>query len=217
MGHHGRPASAIIDGVQPLPSRHEFSYGFRTSRSTRLTFLTLGGILGVVAAGCLGGILGFALASLVEAGTGKGDSDLIAIPVVLTCLLAGGVIVWLVVNILAVVKMGAWLDGTRLTVRQRRSRTIDLAGAGSVALQPTRLAWKAGQGGVAAAGGERIPEVVATGPEGTVRMRLCDGERTPLPVQDLYVLAGVLSVVPAAGAADVARHLQVMAAGRAPG
>ncbi|WP_125803330.1 hypothetical protein [Actinoplanes sp. ATCC 53533] len=203
--------------MQPLPARHQFSYGFGSSRSTRLTFLTLGGLLGVVAAGCLGGILGFAIASVVEAGTGKGDSDLIVIPVIVVLLLTGGVLTWLVVNILAVVKMGAWLDGTRLTVRQRRSRTVDLAGARSVALQPTRLAWKAAPAGVATAGSERIPEVVVTGPEGTVRMRLCDGERTPLPPQDLHVLAGVLSVAPAAGAAEVAKHLRMMATGRAPG
>ncbi|MEV8504582.1 hypothetical protein AB0368_07080 [Actinoplanes sp. NPDC051475] len=202
--------------MQPPTSRYEFSYGFKSSRSTRLIFLTLGGLLAVLAAGCLGGILGMVIAWLVEAGTGKGDSDLIAIPVILVSLLAGGMIVWLVVNILAVAKTGAWLEGTRLTVRQRRSRTVDLARARSVSIQPSRLRWKERRAGEVTASGDLVPEVVVTADDGVLRMRLCDGERAPLPPQDLHILAGVLATVHAAGAAEVAQHLQVMATGRPP-
>lgn len=201
--------------MQPSTPHHEFSYGFKSSRSTRLAFLTLSGLFGVLAAGCLGGIVGMAIASLVEAGTGDGDRDLLAVPVILICLLAGGVLTWVVINIIAVAKMGAWLQGTRLTVRQRRSRTVDLARARSVSIRPSRLRWKATQAGVVTALSERVPEVVVSSERGVLRMRLCDGERAPLPKQDLQVLAVALSRVDVPGAADVSQRLQMLASGRA--
>ena len=137
------------------------------------------------------------------------------IPVVLGAVLAGGMLAWIVFNLRTVAAMGAWLEGTRLTVRERRTRTVDLARARSVSLQPSRIRWKTPpQAGVATS--DQIPEMVVTGDEGEVRMRLSNAERVPLPPRELHVLAGALASVQAPGAADVAQHLQMLASGRAP-
>ena len=200
--------------MQPSPSRHQFSYGFTTSRSTRLLLLTFGGVLGVPAAGCLGAVVGGGIATILDRPGPEGRA-LIMIPVVLGAVLAGGMLAWIVFNLRTVAAMGAWLEGTRLTVRERRTRTVDLARARSVSLQPSRIRWKTPpQAGVATS--DQIPEMVVTGDEGEVRMRLSNAERVPLPPRELHVLAGALASVQAPGAADVAQHLQMLASGRAP-
>ncbi|GAB1690859.1 hypothetical protein [Krasilnikovia sp. M28-CT-15] len=200
--------------MPPSPSRYQFSYGFTTSRSTRLLLLTFGGLLGVPAAGCLGAIVGGGIGSVFDE-PGPDGKVLIVIPIVLVAVLAGGMLAWIVINLRTVAMMGAWLEGTLLTVRERRSRTIDLARARSVSIQPSRIRWKTPpQAGVATS--EQIPEVVVIGDEGEVRMRLSNAERVPLPPQELHVLAGALAGAQAPGAAQVAQHLQMLASGRAP-
>jgi hypothetical protein len=200
--------------VQPSPSRHRFSYGFVSSRSTRLLLLTSGGVLGVPAAGCLGAVVGGGIASVFDE-PGPDGRVLIVIPVVLGAVLAGGMLAWIMFNVRIVAAMGAWLEGTRLTVRERRTRTVDLARARSVSLQPSQVRWKnPPQVGIVTS--DQIPEVVVTGDEGVVRMRLSNAERVPLPPQELHVLAGALATVQAPGAAEVAQHLQILASGPAP-
>ncbi|AGZ39323.1 hypothetical protein [Actinoplanes friuliensis] len=199
--------------MQPSTSRYQFSYGFTTSRSTRLLFLTFAGLLGVPAAGCVGAIVGGGIATLFDE-PGPNGRVLIVIPIILVLLLGGGMLAWLVVSIRTVAKMGASLEGTRLTVRERRSATVDLARARSVSLQPSRIRWKTPpHAGVATS--DQIPEVVVIGDEGEVRMRLSNAERVPMSPQELHILAGVLRTVQAPGAAQVAQHLQVLA-GSAP-
>jgi hypothetical protein len=199
--------------VQSSPSRFPFSYGFTASRSNRLLLLTLLGVLGVPAAGCLGAVVGGGIGALLDR-PGAGGRALIAIPIALVAVLAGAMLAWIVVNLRTVAAMGAWLEGTRLTVRERRTRTVDLARARSVSMQPSRIRWKVPpQAGVVAS--DQIPEIVVTGEEGEVRMRLSNADRVPLPPHELQILAGVLATVPAAGAAQVAQHLQMLASGRA--
>jgi hypothetical protein len=200
--------------VQPSPSRYQFSYGFTASRSTRLLLLTFGGLLGVPAAGCLGAIVGGGISLLFDE-PGPDGKILIVIPILLVAVLAGGMLAWIVINLRAVATMGAWLEGTRLTVRERRSRTIDLARARMVSIQPSGIRWKTPPwAGVATS--DQIPEVVVTGDEGELRMRLSNAERVPLSPPELHVLAGTLATVQAPGAAEVAQHLRMLASGRVP-
>lgn len=129
-------------------------------------------------------------------------------------MLPAAVLLWrLVVSVPLALRGAAWLDGTRLTVRTARTRTVDLATADTVSLRPIReylaaplptagWSWQNGQ----------VPALVASGPGGTVRLRLASRERTLLPADQLDRLAEVMSASRAAGAAEVTGWLRETAA-----
>ncbi len=62
---------------------------------------------------------------------------------------------------------------------------------------------------------ERIPALLVTGPQGSVRLVLAVDTGAPLPQAELVALANVLSSVRRPGAAEVAQELYALAA-RAP-
>lgn len=191
--HHGR--------VQIEP-RHEFAYGFTSTRGTRLGVAIAITAVGVPAGFVAGLLLGLVLAFAVNP---DGDAGaVIAIPVVLA-LLGGGLFgVWALVSILRVTRTSAWLEGPRLTVRHVRPRTADLLHARSIAIRPTQMRWRGSGPGRS----ETIPELVVTGEPAIVHMRLSTGEGQPLPPQDITALISALSSTGAPGAAHVVRYLR---------
>jgi hypothetical protein len=184
--------------VQAEP-RHDFSYGFTTSRHTRMAVVIVIGVVGTPA----GTVLGLVLGSLLVVANDPDGSDrsLIAVPVALGVLLAllfGAVALWYALRI---VWMSAWLEGTRLTVRDRRTPvSADLARARTVTIAPTPNRWRVpGRTGA-------VPQLVVVGEGATVHMRLSTGEGLPLPPQDIDALVVALSRTPVA--ADAVRFLR---------
>ncbi len=122
------------------PNNHSFqlSSGFRQTRASRLTALALLGVVGIVAAGCLGAMISMVMmwGLSTQGADGRGLFNLLFFGI--PALFATAMAVWLVRNVLLVVRSAAWLDGTRLTVQRIRPRTVDLAAADIVALRPTQ-------------------------------------------------------------------------------
>ncbi|GAA3914143.1 hypothetical protein [Actinoplanes auranticolor] len=184
-----------------IEPRHEFAYGFTSSRSTRLGVAIAIAVIGVPAGFGAGLLFGLVLAFAVNP---DGDAGaVIAIPIVLALLGAGLFGVWALVNILRVTRTSAWRHGSRLTVRHVRSRTADLTRARSIEIRPTRLRWRdSGPGRT-----DTIPELVVIGEPAIVHMRLSTGEGQPLPPQDIAALISVLSSTGGPGAAHVVQYL----------
>jgi hypothetical protein len=190
--------------------RYEFRYGFspptRTARRTGAILLT---IAFVPVTACLGGVL----TSLSIGLFGDGPAALLALPIGLTVLLVAGAVAAGVIVIRRISHLAAWLEGHRLIVREWRSRSADLTRVRAITIRPTRYRWQHPPVGVADA---FLPEILVTDPSGTVRMRLSDADRNPLPAADLRVLAQALSGSPAPGANEAVGYLTAMAA-RVPG
>jgi hypothetical protein len=187
-------------GRVQIEPRHDFAYGFTSSRSTRLglaiVFLVAGVPISAGAGALFGLIIGFAL------NPGGDPSAVIAIPIMLALLAGGLFAAWAVVSMLRVTRSAAWLEGLRLTVRNVRPRTVDLRSARSVQIRPTRMRWRApGRTGT-------IPELVVTGEPAIVHLRLSTGEGFPLPPPDIAALMSALSMAGAPGAAHVIEYLR---------
>ncbi|GAB3154465.1 hypothetical protein GCM10027290_49010 [Micromonospora sonneratiae] len=180
------------------------SVGYPRGRTGRLVTVS---ILGAVVVGlccCLGGILGLL--------AGGGDNS--ALPPIFALGLATVAAVGLGLMIASIARVGAWLDGTRLTVRGLTSRTVDLQTARSVTLAATADSNTgiASDGGVVVTGGvTRTPVLTVVGPEATVRLRLRSREGVLIPASEMAALAGALSVAQCPGAREAASWLQAMA------
>ena len=190
--------------MQPLPHSHEFAYGFRNAGPRLVGIVVLGVMLAVVTV-CLGAFLSFAISSLIDRAVGGNATAVLVVSGVFIGLVAAGPVAWSVITFMAVLRMSARLDGTTLTVRERRARSVDLTRARTVLIRPTAKRM-AGSGGF-------IHELVVTADNGHVRMRLSDGEGGPLPPHDLYVLAEALSRLRLPPASEAAKRLHWMAAG----
>jgi hypothetical protein len=190
--------------------RYEFRYGFspptRNARRSGAIILT---ILFVPLTACLGGVL----TSMSVGLFGDGPAVLLALPIGFTVLLMAGAIAAGVVVVRRISRIAAWLEGHRLNVREWRIRSADLAQVRSITIQPTRYRWQHPPAGVTDA---FLPEILVADPNGTVRMRLSDADRNPLPAADLHVLAQALSGSSAPGTAEAVGYLTYMAA-RVPG
>ncbi|GIE93158.1 hypothetical protein [Paractinoplanes rishiriensis] len=183
-----------------IESRHELAYGFAESRSSRLAVMIIIGVVGTPASFAAGLMLGLVIA--FSLGPGGNMGALIAIPVVLGLVGAGLFGAWAVVNIIRVARTAAWLEGSRLTVRAARQRTVDLGRARSVAVRPTQMRWRA------ADRADTIPQLLVVGESDEVRLRLATGEGTPLPPQDVAALVSALSATSAPGGADAIEYLR---------
>jgi hypothetical protein len=181
-----------------IEPRHEFAYGFTSSRGARLGAAIAIAVVGVPVGFGAGFLFGLGLAFAVNP---DGDAGaVVAIPIVLGLLGGGLFAAWALAGILRVTRTSAWLEGSRLTVQRMRPHPVDLARARSVEIRPTSMHWRASRPGT-------IPELVVTGEAATVRMRLSTGEGHPLPPQDIAALISVLSSTDAPGAAHVVQYL----------
>ncbi|WJK40454.1 hypothetical protein O7608_29350 [Solwaraspora sp. WMMA2056] len=103
----------------------ELSIGYPTSKPTRLAMFSVLGALAVMASCVGGGVLG------AMAGDGTGTIA----PMLVGGGLAAGAATVMGLPIARTARTGAWLAGTRLTVRGLVSRTVDLTVAESVTLR----------------------------------------------------------------------------------
>ena len=185
-----------------IETRHEFAYGFTSSRATRLGAAIAITVVGVPISFGAGLLFGLVLAFVVNPDGSFGVAIVVAIaPALLGAGLFG---VWGVVNILRVTRTSAWLEGTRLTVQHVFPNTVDLARARSVEIRLTRMLWR-----TPGARTGTIPELVVAGDSGIVRMRLSTGEGQPLPAHDIAALVSVLSSTGAPGAGSVVQFLRI--------
>ncbi|MGC5029440.1 hypothetical protein [Micromonospora sp. DT229] len=201
--------------MNPHSQRIQLSSGFRQTRSGRLTVLVLLGVLGVVVAGCLGAVVGMFLLWTLSSSDTESRALFNVVIFGTPAVLATAMTAWVIRSVLVVLRSAAWLDGTRLTVQRIRPRTVDLATAHQVALRPTNRRFTVTAPGATRVNEERIPELVVTGPEGSVRLMLAVDTGAPLPQRELIALATVLSTVRRPGAAEVAHELSALAT-RAP-
>ncbi|MBF9128184.1 hypothetical protein I0C86_04130 [Plantactinospora sp. S1510] len=134
-------------------------------------------------------------------------------PIVLAGVLAGAVLLYVVLAIMVIVRRGAWLQGTRLTVRALRERTVDLAAARSVALHQSnqRLIGPVRRTGVIGPAQMVTVLAVTAGDGGQVQLRLASRDAIQLPPEQLFALAGALSFARCPGAAETVAWLRGMA------
>ncbi|ROO50755.1 hypothetical protein EDC02_5608 [Micromonospora sp. Llam0] len=197
--------------------RLELSIGYPTSRPTRLAVLSVLGV-GLVTAGCcLGSLLGLVVA-------GGGDQP--TLPVLLGTGLALAASAGIGLPIARVTRTGAWLSGTRLTVRGLATRTVDLRTAETVTISLGSPATtdaepnsdtepnngrKPNNGTEPKSGGAASnPVLTVSGPDGTVRLPLRNREGTLLPAAEMIALARAFSAASCPGAHDAAHLLHTM-------
>ncbi|MFC6020239.1 hypothetical protein ACFP2T_29230 [Plantactinospora solaniradicis] len=170
------------------PHRLRLSVGFDGARRGPVRTIAL---LGSLVAAALGG-LGFALAGPV-----------------LAAILAGPVLLATVLMVVFVVRAAAWLDGTRLTVRGLRTRTVDLAAARSVELRHLQRREVGPVPGIdVVAKAPPISALVAQAGGVVVRLRFVSGVATELPAEQLRALADAVSAGDCPGAAEAAAWLR---------
>ncbi|MFI9640193.1 hypothetical protein ACIG87_09000 [Micromonospora sp. NPDC051925] len=194
--------------MQPSAPRITLSVGYRSGRTGRIVSLLVLGALLTVGCGCLGAAAGTGL----NAAAGGGNP---AVPA-LVALLAVGLVVLLVgLLVTSVVRTGAWLEGTRLTVVRLTGKTVDLRAARSVALQATATAHTgmASDGALVATGAvTRTPVLTVTIDTGTVKLGLRSKESLLIPPPEMYALAAALDTARCPGAPEAAAWLRAMAA-----
>ncbi|MGW0434965.1 hypothetical protein ACWDV4_20795 [Micromonospora sp. NPDC003197] len=190
--------------MYPGQARIQLSVGYPKSGTSRVVTLSIAGGVIAVASYCLGGLLG----TLRSSG---GDSLLPAILALAPAAVATVVIGLMIAN---VVRSGAWLEGTQLTVRDLASRTVELRNAWSVTLAATAESSTgiATDGGFMVTGGiTRSPVLTVVGPDATVQLRLRSREGVLIPAAEMMALANALSVAQCPGAREAASWLQAMA------
>ncbi|WFE26880.1 hypothetical protein O7623_27010 [Solwaraspora sp. WMMD791] len=206
----------------------ELSIGYPTSKPTRLAMFSVLGALAVVASCVGGGVLG------ATAGDGTGTIPPVLVGGGLAALAAAA----MGLPIARTTRTGAWLAGTRLTVRGLVSRTVDLAVAESVTLRtapdpepttpdtaepgatgavvtmPTRTApsrrHSAGAGRRLAPEAEHTPTITVVGPDGTVTLPLRSRDGTMLPGAEMIALARAFSAASCPGAHEAVHWLHTM-------
>lgn len=194
----------------PQPGRVALSIGFGASRGWRLGFISFCGALLAVTCCCAGGFLGTPVSYLLGMDqpepwvlviTAAGSASLVLVPIILL--------------LVFIARYGAWLDGTVLTVRGLRTRTVDLAAVRAVYLSATNemTAGTSVQGPVVMSGGLRTPVItVVDGAGTTVKLRLRSREGGLIPPAEMTFLAQALATARCPGAGETAAWLRAMAA-----
>lgn len=188
--------------------RYHLSVGFQGTRTIRVVFGAVLGGLAALGSGCLGFILGMMLLWVVPDGT-DAPRALGYLPLMVAGVLATLVLIYAGLVIAFGVRLDAWLEGSRLTVRGLRKRTVDLAAARSVALRQInqKLVGPARRTGVIGPP-QPVSVLDVTDTNGRVRLRLASREAVPLPPEQLLVLANALSLARCPGAMEVAAWLR---------
>lgn len=193
--------------------RYHLSVGFETSLTARLVGLLFIGLFLLVGAMCGGYALGM-LALYAVAAAPAAPAVFAYLPFVGAALGLLSATLYMVLAFAAAMRQAAWLDGTWLTVRRLRRRTVDLAAARLVGLQPTTERLRApAPVGVLTGPGASVAVLVVTAESGTVRLRLASRERVQLPAHQLLAIADALSAARCPGAAEVVHWLRGTAAG----
>ncbi|GAA1657701.1 hypothetical protein [Actinoplanes couchii] len=183
------------------PYRHELSYGFTTTRSSRLATVIIFGVVGAPL--CLvAGILAGLVASFVSDTSGDLAQWKVVASILFGVLLMGLFTALMVFNAVKVTRTTAWLEGSRLTIRTVRPRTVDLAMAPSVGIHPTQLRWRT------PGRSDMIAELVIAGPAENTYLRLSTGEGYPMPPHDISALINVLAATGVPGSANVIHYLR---------
>ncbi|MFC6019583.1 hypothetical protein ACFP2T_25660 [Plantactinospora solaniradicis] len=188
--------------------RYQLSVGFHGSRAIRAVLVAVLGGMAALASGCLGLIIGMMMLWVVpdEPSTPKAWAYL---PFALAGVLTTAVVIYVVLTMTFGIRLDAWLEGTRLTVRGLRQRTVDLAAARTVALRRTnqRLVAPVRRSGVVGPT-QSVALLVVTTDAGAVRLRLATREGIQLPPEQLLALANALSVARCPGATEVVAWLR---------
>ncbi|GIG89600.1 hypothetical protein Pen02_45360 [Plantactinospora endophytica] len=192
--------------------RYHLSIGFHGTRALRVVFVVVLGGMATLASGCLGFILGMMLLWVIP---DRPDRQLTLgyLPLVTAGLLALAVVVYVALVIAFGVRLAAWLEGTRLTVRGLRQRSVELADARSVALRQInqKLVGPVRRSGIVGPAQPVSVLDVADG-NGRVRLRLASREAVQLPPEQLLTLANALSTARCPGADEVVAWLRGTAA-----
>ncbi|MDG4789887.1 hypothetical protein O7626_28845 [Micromonospora sp. WMMD1102] len=168
--------------------------------------------MAALASGCLGFIVGMMLLWVIP---DRPDSQISLgyLPLGTAAVFTLGVVVYVALAITFGVRLAAWLEGTRLTVRGLRQRSVELADARSVALRQTnqKLVGPVRHSGVI---GPARPVSVLDIADGRsrVRLRLASREAVQLPPEQLLALASALSTARCPGAVEVVAWLRGTAA-----
>ncbi|QDY09865.1 hypothetical protein FJK98_24195 [Micromonospora sp. HM134] len=194
--------------MQPSVPRIPLSVGYRSSRTGRVVSLLVLGALLTVTCGCVGAFLGTGL----NAAGGDGSP---ALPALVALLSAGLVMLLVGLLVTSIVRTGAWLEGSRLTVVGLTARSVDLRSARSVSLHAAAVAHTgvSGDGSLVATGAvTRTPVLTVTADTGTVKLGLRSRESLLIPPPEMYALAAALDTARCPGAAEAAAWLRAMAA-----
>ncbi|MEU1603412.1 hypothetical protein [Micromonospora matsumotoense] len=197
--------------MQPSAPRIPLSVGYRSGRTGRIVSLLVLGAILTVGCGCVGAFIGTGL----NAAAGKNTSGSAAVPALVALLSAGLVMLLIGLLVTSVVRAGAWLEGTRLTVVRLASRTVDLRAARSVSLQASAVAHTgvSTDGSLVATGAvTRTPVLTVSTDTGTVKLGLRSKESLLIPPPEMYALAAALDTARCPGAAEAAGWLRAMAA-----
>ncbi|MEV4843850.1 hypothetical protein AB0K20_11610 [Micromonospora matsumotoense] len=178
--------------MHPYPARIALSIGHQTRRTSRFVTLLLLDALVIFAVGCGTGILIFVTLTTEP---GNPYTLLGIVPL----LLAVVQVVFMALFAVAVIRAAAWLEGSRLTVVNVATRTVDLRAARSVSLRAT--------GSV-----KRTPLLTVTTDARTVKLILRSAEGVLLPPGELVALAAALDTARCPGAAETAGWLRAVAA-----
>ncbi|MEV4843851.1 hypothetical protein AB0K20_11615 [Micromonospora matsumotoense] len=196
--------------MQPHPPRIALSVGYQSSRTSRIVSLLVLGTILTIGCGCVGAVAGTGLnASVGDTGGNP------AVPALVALLVAGLVMLLIGLLVTSIVRAGAWLEGSRLTVVNLAARTVDLRAARSVTLHAAAIAQTgvSSDGALVATGAvTRTPVLTVSADTGTVKLGLRSREGLLIPPPEMYALAAALDTARCPGAAEAAGWLRAMAA-----
>jgi hypothetical protein len=194
-------------------SGQRLSVGFQRGVAGRVVSLAVATAFLVPLTAFVGGIVGGLTGWLFN--RSASIADLTAYIVGGSILVGGAIALLMSLAIARVVRWGAWLDGTALTVRALRSRTVDLADARSVSLvaAPEALTAVTARGDtVRLASALRTPVLTVVTSTGSAQLRLRSRDGLLVPPNEMLALAFVLAQTRCPGAQQATAWLRTMAA-----
>ncbi|MEQ4302832.1 hypothetical protein ABNF97_15780 [Plantactinospora sp. B6F1] len=204
----------MLSGVH----RYRLSVGFHGSRAIRVVFMVLLGGLAAGAAMCAGALFGLVWIAILAPGDPDGPERWGLLPIALATLAAGAVVAYTALRVTRVIRTDAWLEGSRLTVRVIRDRTVELSRATSVAVRVTDRPLIGPVRRTGVIGPAPMAAVLVVISEGrTVHLRLANPDAIQLPRDQLLALASALSVARCPGAVETVTWLRRSAAGAGTG
>jgi hypothetical protein len=175
----------------------------------RIAKITTWSVLGPVMV-CLSGFAGSILVALIGVIGHVSYTSLnvwIAVGAGVALVAAATLVVY---QIAVLARTGAWLEGSLLTVRRLRTRTVDLAAARWVGLSAQTEAQHTSAGAVDVP--VRTPFLSVRDESTTVHLRLRNGDGGLLPPHEMRALADALSAAECPGAVDAVSWLRAIAA-----
>ncbi|MBW4702433.1 hypothetical protein [Micromonospora sp. RL09-050-HVF-A] len=197
--------------MQPSVPRIPLSVGYRSSRTGRVVSLLVLGVILTIGCGCVGAFIGTG----INAAGGNDTSGSAAVPAIAALVSAGLVLLLIGLLVTSIVRSGAWLEGSRLTVVGLTTKSVDLRAARSVSLHAAAVAQTgvSSDGSLVATGAvTRTPVLTVTADSGTVKLGLRSRESLLIPPPEMYALAAALDTARCPGAAEAAAWLRAMAA-----